>query len=230
MNEFILQSAYFGVLLTLATYFLGRWLSQKIKSPLMNPLLFSIAAIIGILLLGHIPYESYENGAALLSYLLTPATVCLAVPLYRQIEHLRRNWRAILCGVISGILANAGAMLLLALIFGLGHREYVTLLPKSVSGAIGMPLSAELGGYATITMVMISLTGIFGNIFAEKICRLFHIEEPMAKGTAVGSASHVFGTAKALEMGELEGAMSSLSLVVSGLLTVIAAAVFANFL
>lgn len=230
MSDFFSQSAYFGVALTLAVYELGCLLSRKIRHPLMNPLLFSMAFIIGILLLLRVDYDVYYSGAKYITYFLTPATVCLAIPLYRQIESLKKNWRAILAGIVSGVVVSCACMWLLALCFGLNHPEYVTMLPKSVTAAIGMPLSEELGGNPAITMTMIALTGIFGNIFAVKICRLFRITDPVARGIAIGNASHAFGTVRALEMGEVEGAMSGLSLAVSGVLTVAAASVFAGFL
>ena len=177
-----------------------------------------------------IDYQTYENGAKYLSYFLTPATVCLAVPLYEQTELLRKHLTAILAGILAGALTSAACVLVMSILFHLGHQEYVTMLPKSITTAIGMGISEELGGIVTITIAVIVITGVFGNMIAEGVCRLFHIEEPIAKGIAIGSSSHAMGTAKAMEMGEIEGAMSSLSIAVSGVITVIIAPVFANFL
>lgn len=168
--------------------------------------------------------------AKYLSYLLTPATVCLAIPLYEQLEQLKKNAKAIAAGILSGVLSSLVSVLALAAAFGLSHEEYVTLLPKSITTAIGMGVSEELGGIVTITVAVIIVTGVLGNIIAELVCKIFRIHEPVAKGIAIGSASHAIGTAKAMEMGEVEGAMSSLSIAVSGLLTVIGASVFAMFL
>ena len=159
---------------------------------------------------------------------LTPATVALAVPLYEQIEPLKKNWKAIVAGILSGALTSALCVLAVALIFQLDHKQYVTLLPKSITTAIGMGLSEELGGIVTITVAVIVVTGVIGNMFAESICKLFHITDPVAKGIGIGSASHAMGTAKAMEMGEIEGAMSSLSIAVSGLLTVVVSIIFAQ--
>ena len=169
-------------------------------------------------------------GRNTLSYFLTPATVALAVPLYEQIEPLKKNWKAILAGIFAGAMTSALCVLVLSLIFKLSHKQYVTLLPKSITTAIGMGLSEELGGIVTITVAVIIVTGVIGNMFAENICKLFHISDPVAKGVGIGSASHAMGTSKAMEMGEIEGAMSSLSIAVSGLMTVVVSLIFSTYL
>lgn len=229
MNDFIQESLFFGVFVSIVTYELGAILKRKLKLAIFNPLLISIALIVIILLAFHIDYQTYEEGAKYLSYLLTPATVALAVPLYEQIEPLKRNWKAIFAGIFSGALTSAVCVLVLSVLFRLTHEQYVTLLPKSITTAIGLGISEELGGIVTITVAVIVVTGVIGNMFAEGICKLFRITEPVAKGIGIGSASHAMGTAKAMELGEIEGAMSSLSIAVSGLITVIFSVVFANF-
>ena len=230
MNEFAASSVFFGVFVTLAAYFIGLKVKKKTGLAIMNPLLIAIVLVMLLLRGLDIDYAAYNQSARLVSSLLTPATVCLAVPLYEQLQLLKRHKAAILTGVISGVLTSLVCVLVLAMLFRLDHAAYVTLLPKSITTAIGMGVSEELGGYVSITVAVIILTGILGNIFAQSACRLFRITEPIARGVAIGSASHAIGTAKAMELGEIEGAMSSLSIVVSGLLTVIGAAVFANFL
>ena len=182
-----------------------------------------------MLLIFRVDYDSYYNGAQYLSYLLTPATVCLAVPLYEQITLLKKHFKAILGGILSGVLTSLVSILAMSAVFGLSHEEYVTLLPKSITTAIGMGVSEELGGIVTITVAVIVITGVLGNMIGEAVFRLFRIEEPVAKGIAIGSAAHAIGTAKAMELGEVEGAMSSLSIAVAGLLTVIGASLFAGF-
>ena len=204
-------------------------LKKKFKYAFLNPLLISIIFVIGVVMLCGVDYESYENSAQHLSYLLTPATVCLAVPLYQQMTLLKKNLAAVACGILAGVLASLGSVLLLAFLFGLEHDVYVTLLPKSITTAIGMGVSEELGGLVTITVAVIIVTGVIGNVIGEAVCKLFRIYEPIAKGLALGTSSHAIGTAKALEMGEVEGAMSSLAIAVAGLLTVIGASVFAGF-
>ena len=200
MNNFLQNSVFFGVFISIITYEIGVLIKKKLKIAIFNPLLISMALIIIFLLIFHVDYDTYESGAKYLSYFLTPATVALAVPLYEQIEPL----------------------------MGLSHEDYVTLLPKSITTAIGMGLSEELGGIVTITVAVIIVTGVIGNMFAENICKLFHISDPVAKGVGIGSASHAMGTSKAMEMGEIEGAMSSLSIAVSGLMTVVVSLIFSH--
>ena len=228
MKEILCNSAYFGVTVSLIGYGAGIMLKKKFKYAFLNPLLISIIFVIGVVLLCGVDYESYENSAQYLSYLLTPATVCLAVPLYQQMTLLKKNLAAVACGILAGVLASLGSVLLLAFLFGLEHDVYVTLLPKSITTAIGMGVSEELGGLVTITVAVIIVTGVIGNVIAEAVCKLFRIYEPIAKGLALGTSAHAIGTAKALEMGEVEGAMSSLAIAVAGLLTVIGASVFAG--
>ena len=229
MKEMLCSSVFFGVMVSVLTYELGNFLKRKFHLAIFNPLLVSVAAVIGMLLIFRVDYDSYYNGAQYLSYLLTPATVCLAVPLYEQITLLKKHFKAILGGILSGVLTSLVSILAMSAVFGLSHEEYVTLLPKSITTAIGMGVSEELGGIVTITVAVIVITGVFGNMIGEAVFRLFRIEEPVAKGIAIGSAAHAIGTAKAMELGEVEGAMSSLSIAVAGLLTVIGASLFAGF-
>lgn len=230
MENIVLNSATLGVVISLLAYEIGLAARKKWKLPILNPLLISILLVIGILVLFRVDYESYNASAQYLSYLLTPATVCLAIPLYIQLDVLKKNIVAILSGILSGVLASLGSILAMAMAFGLSHREYVTLLPKSITTAIGMGVSEELGGYVTISVATIIITGVLGNIIAEAVCKLFRIRHAVSRGLAIGTAAHAIGTAKAMEMGEVEGAMSSLAIVVCGLCTVAGASVFANFM
>ena len=230
MKEMLSNSVFFGVMISVLAYEFGVFLKKKTKLAVCNPLLISIILVMIVLAVFRIDYDTYKQGADLLSYLLTPATVCLAIPLYEQLSLLKKNMKAVMAGIVSGVLTSLTTILVLAVIFGLSHEEYVTLLPKSITTAIGMGVSEELGGIVTITVAVIIVTGILGNVIGEYVCRLFKIEEPIAKGVALGSASHAIGTARAMEMGEIEGAMSSLSIAVAGLLTVVGASVFAQIL
>ncbi|MDD7740188.1 MAG: LrgB family protein [Fusicatenibacter sp.] len=229
MKDVLCNSVFFGVMISLLAYELGMLLKKKFRLPIFNPLMIAIAVIIVFLTAAGIDYESYNDGAKYLSYLLTPATVCLAIPLYEQMEILKSNLKAILVGIFSGVITSLTVVLGMSVLFHLEHKIYVTLLPKSITTAIGMGVSEELGGAVTITVAVIIITGVIGNMIAETVCRLFKIEEPIARGIGIGSASHAIGTAKALEMGEIEGAMSSLSIAVAGLLTVVGASVYAMF-
>ena len=230
MSELFQTSMFAGVTVSLLAYFIGAVLKKKLKSGLFNPLLLSIIFTVVALVCTGVDYEIYNQGAAFLSWLLTPATVCLAIPLYEQWQLLKDNFRAVMAGITSGVLTSLCMVFLLSRLMGLSHQEYVTLLPKSITTAIGMGVSEELGGYATITVAVIVVTGVLGNIFGELICRIFRITEPIAKGLALGTSSHAIGTAKAMEMGEVEGAMSSLSIAVAGILTVVLASLFASFM
>lgn len=230
MKEFLTESVFFGAILSLAAYEVGLLLKRRFKLAILNPLLIGIICVMGVLALLQVDYKEYEKGAGYLSYFLTPATVCLAVPLYQQVSLLKKNLKAVAAGILSGVFASLISVLALSRLFGLDHQQYVTLLPKSITTAIGMGISEELGGIVTITVAVIIITGILGNMIAEWVCRIFKIREPIAKGLALGTASHAIGTAKAMEMGPVEGAMSSLAIAVAGLLTVIGASVFAGFL
>ena len=230
MNTFFQNSMFAGVTLSLIAYLIGVILKKKLKLGIFNPLLISIVISIGVLLIGKVDYDTYNEGAKFLSWLLTPATVCLAIPLYEQWELLKQNYKAVLLGLLAGTVTSLTTVFVLAKLFGLSHEEYVTLLPKSITTAIGMGVSEELGGYVTITVAVIIITGVLGNMFGEQICKLFRITEPISKGLAFGASSHAIGTAKALEIGEVEGAMSSLAIAVSGIFTVLLASLFAGLM
>lgn len=230
MSEFFETSVFFGVFLSILSYGIGVMLKKKWKLAVFNPLLIAVVIVILFLTVSNIDCSVYQEGAKSISFLLTPATICLAVPLYEQMELLKKNYKAVLIGIFSGVLTSLASILLLAFLFELDHASYVTLLPKSITTAIGMGVSEELGGYVSITVAVIIVTGVMGNMFAETICRIFKIHDPIARGIAIGTSSHAIGTAKAMELGEVEGAMSSLSIVVSGILTVIGASLFAQFI
>lgn len=230
MKDAIVGSVFFGIILTVITFYIGNLLKRKLKHPLANPILISGMAVIGILVFFDIDFDTYNKGAKYIGFLLTPATVCLAIPLYEEIQHLKNNWLAIMSGIISGIISSAATVFVLSLVFKLGHQEYVTLLPKSITAAIGMDISKQLDGVVSITVAIIIITGLIGNIMGEFILEKFNIKHPIAKGVAYGASSHALGTSKAMEIGELEGAISGLSLAVSGILTVFAVSVFANLI
>ena len=199
-DEMALDSLAFGMVISILGYQLGLFLKKKFCWAILNPLLISIVAVIVFLLAFQIDYDTYNASAQYLSYLLTPATVCLAIPLYQQIRLLKENGKAIFLGIVSGVLTSLGSILGLS----------------------------ELGGDVTITVAVIIVTGVLGNICAESVCRIFRITHPVAKGIAIGTSAHAIGTAKAMEMGEIEGAMSSLSIVIAGICTMVGASFFAG--
>ncbi|MBM6833834.1 LrgB family protein [Megamonas hypermegale] len=230
LQDLIFNSALFGLILSLVAYEIGLRIKAKLKLAIFNPLLISIILIIAVLLVFDIDYEEYNNGAKYLGYLLTPATMCLAVPLYEQLEILKKNVKAIMAGIISGVITSMSSILALSIIFNFSHTEYVTILPKSITTAIGIGISEELGGIVTITVAVIIITGIFGNMTAEFVCKVFKINEPIARGVAIGSSAHAMGTAKAIEMGPIEAAISSLTIAVAGIVTVVAVSFYATLL
>lgn len=230
MKAFLTESVFFGALVSLAGYELGLILKKKFKLAIFNPLLIGSVSVIAVLLLLDVNYESYNEGGKYLSYLLTPATVSLAVPLYEQLGLLKKNLKAVAAGILSGVIASVVGVFALCKLFGMNHQQYVTLLPKSITTAIGMGVSEELGGIVTITVAVIVITGVLGNVIADLVYKVFRIEEPVAKGLALGTASHAIGTAKAMELGMTEGAMSSLAIAVAGLLTAVLAPVFSGLI
>ena len=215
------NSLYFGLVLSLFMYFLVDYLKLWIKSSLFNPLLISSLLIILILTLLKIEYTDFNQSAQWLHFMLTPATIVLAVPLYQQFKLLEKHALVIFIGVLSGVIASLVSVYLLSLAFGLDQTMLITLLPKSITAAIAIGVAEEYQGIVTLTVAAVIITGITGNVIAEPVCRLFGIKNPIAKGIAIGTSSHVVGTSKAMEMGEVEGAMSSLAIVVAGLTTVI---------
>ena len=227
MNELMLQSATLGVVISLLAYQLGVFLKKKTRKAIFNPLLISIILVILFLLAFDIEYENYNHSAKYLSYLLTPATVSLAIPLYQKLDLLKKHYVAVLVGIFAGVLTSLISILAMAALFQLSHEGYVTLLPKSITTAIGIGVSEELGGYVSLTAASIIVTGILGNMVGEFICKCFRIKHSISKGLAFGTSSHAIGTTKAMELGQIEGAMSSLAIVVSGLMTVVLASVFA---
>ncbi|MBS5882218.1 MAG: LrgB family protein [Lachnoanaerobaculum sp.] len=230
MSNFLSNSIFFGVLLCLLSYQAGVFLRQKTKIAAFNPLLISIIIVIFVLVMFNIKFEDFYKGSKYISFLLTPATVALAIPLYSKLALLKSNFKAIMSGLIAGVLTSLISIFVMSLLFGLSHENYVSMLPKSITTAIGIGVSEELGGVSTITTAVIIVTGVFGNVSADIVYKVFNIKNPIAKGIGLGSSAHAIGTSKALEMGETEGAMSSLSIAVAGIITVIFASFFAKLI
>ena len=228
MAEFLASSAVWGVALTIGGFALGTLINRKTGKAWCNPLLLGSLFVILLLSCLNVPYPEYKASASPLSYLLLPATVSLAIPLYEKWELLKSNLIAILVGILSGVLTSLGSVTMLALLLQLDAAQAVTLLPKSVTTAIGMDIADTLGGIPSLAGAVIILTGITGNLTAQWLCRVLNITDPLARGIGIGTASHAIGTAKALELGEVEGAMSSLAVALAGVITAFLAPVFAN--
>ena len=221
MAEFLNQFSLFPLVLTLGTYLFAMWLQKKTRSQLCNPLLVSTILVIGVLLLTGIKPADYKAGTQPISWLLTPATVCLALPLYKQLLILKKNLPAILAGIAAGTLTSLGFILVLCHLFSLDQAVAVSILPKSVTNAMGTVLSRQNGGVEALTAVIIAVTGIFGALCGPALCKLLKITHPIAQGVSFGTSSHVIGTSRATQLNPLSGAVSSLSLAVSGILTAI---------
>ncbi len=223
MKEFLEGSVFFGLVLTLVVFYFSQWLQKKSGLVLLNPILTSTVVIILILAAGRIPYQAYAKGGSVIHLLLTPATVCFAVPLYRQVKLLKKNYRAILAAIISGTIACLSLISAICLIFAVENRVIASVMPKSVTTAIAIGIAEENGGIAALAVASVIVTGIIGVVLANLVFRLLKIEEPVARGLALGVSAHALGTSKALELGEIEAAMSSLALIITGMLTVVAA-------
>lgn len=230
MNELFRESVFFGIFLTIASYQLGRMIQRKWKLSILNPLLIATVIIIGFLLLFKIDYGTYEVGSRYISIFLTPVTVCLALPLYRQIRVLTQNIWAVLLGILSGCIAHILVLFGLAAAFRLDAVLLYSLLPKSITTPIAIGISSEIGGMQVITIVAVVIAGITGAAIGPALLKLFRIKEPIAQGLGLGAASHAVGTSKAMELGEIQGAMSSLAIVVNGILTVIIVPILMRYL
>ncbi|HIZ48759.1 MAG TPA: LrgB family protein [Candidatus Gemmiger excrementavium] len=230
MAEFLRQCGSWGVLATLAAYALGMWVNRKTGRAIFNPLLLGSIFVIVFLRCFGVPYADYSASAAPVNWLLAPATVSLAIPLYEKWELLRKNLAAILAGTLAGTLTSLGSIVAMAWLMKMERAHAVTLLPKSVTTAIGMDIAETLGGKAALASAVIILTGIAGSLLAETVCKVCHITDPLAKGLALGTSAHAVGTSKALQMGEVEGAISGLAIAVAGIMTAVLAPAAANFL
>ena len=218
---FLEQTEVWAVLLTLLAYGTGTFLQDRVKKAWCNPLLIACITLVVFLSLAGIPYGLYKEKTAVLNYMMLPATVSLAIPLYEQWQRLKENVTAIICGIAAGALTSVVCVVVMAWVFRLEPEYAVSLMPKSVTTAIGADVATELGGIAALTTGVIILTGIVGNLLAVSLCKAFRITDSVAKGIAIGTASHAIGTSKALEMGQVEGAMSGLAIALAGIMTAV---------
>jgi len=219
--ELFQDSVYFGFVLTVVIYLFSVWLKKKLRCAVLAPILVSVTLIIVCLLAMGVDYDTYYEGAKYIAYMLTPSTVCLAVPLYKQLHLLKKHFAAVILAIASGVAANAITVFVLSLAFALSHEHYVSILPKSITTAIALGVCEEAGGIVQFTIICITITGVLGTVIAESLYKIVKINDPVARGLALGTACHALGTSKALELGEIEGALSSLSVAVTGLMTVI---------
>lgn len=226
----LLSIGILPVALTLTAFLLGQKIQQKLRSPLLNPILVSVVLVLVFLSVTGLPVSDYKAGMNSLSWLLTPATICLAVPMYEQFQILKKNLPMILAGVAAGAVSCLIMVILFGALAGFEPVLTISLLPKSITTAIGVVLSEMMGGMTGVTTAAIVFTGIFASIMGPAFCRIFRLTDPVAQGVAFGTAGHVIGTSKANELNPLTGAVSSLSLVVAGLLTAVVLPLLSSFI
>ncbi len=224
------NSPLFGVTLTLVTFLIGKFINQKTRKAIFNPILISALIIICFLTYFNIDYETYNSGGRIISFFIAPATVVLAVPLYKNIRLLKKKWMPILIGITVGSLAGLISIFILCKLLGLDHTIMISMFPKSTTSAISMEISKQIGGIPSLSVFFTAVAGIGGNILSEYIFKVFKIDNKVSQGVALGTASHALGTAKAMEMGETEGALSSLSITVAGIISVFLIPWFINLL
>ena len=230
MMEILLNNGYFFLLLTLVAFSIGSLIQKKTKLAILNPLLLGAAMVIAVLWVLDIPNSAYQAGCQVLNYLLTPATICLAVGFYEQFQNLKKQMGAMVLGLILGTVCCIGSVYILSRLFRLDRVLTLSLLPKIITTAIGVPVSQEIGGIAAITSAVIALTGILTNMLGPYLCRLFRITDPVAQGVSFGTAGHVIGTAKASEISQICGAVSSFSLTCTGIFTTILLSFVAQYI
>lgn len=210
----------FGVTISIIAFIIGHYIGKKFKTPIMNPLIISYIIIIGFLIYFNIDYEIYNKGGSIISFFIAPATVVMAVPLYKKRKLLKDRWLSILVGITLGSLAGLFSIVLLSKLFKIDSIIMLSLFPKSTTTAISMEIAQQIGGIPALAVTFTILTGTLGNLFGVYIFRIFKIKDKISKGVALGTASHAVGTAKAMEMGETEGALSSLAITVAGIVSV----------
>lgn len=225
----LLSTPTFVLFLTISVYLFAQYIQKKTKIVLLNPLLISMILIMAFLIIFNIPLEDYENGTNMISFFLTPSTVILALPLYKKIELLKKHALPIVVGITVGSFVGMISIVVLCKLLGVDGSIALSLIPKSVTTPIGVEVSKQLGGIPAITIAAIIITGIIGAILSPVICNILKIEHSIAIGLGIGTSSHALGTTKALEMGEVEGAMSGLSIGIAGLITVLLSPIVLKF-
>lgn len=221
----LLNSSFFGVGISLITFYVASMLYRKTASPIMSPIIVSTLMIIFVLMTFHISFEEYDRGGRYISFFLGPATVVLAVPLYRQLDTLKKHLIPVVTGILMGSAAGIISILILCQLFDLDRTICISMVPKSVTTPIGIEISKQLGGLPSVTVAAIVFTGVAGILLLPTVLRIFNIRDKVAVGVAIGTSSHALGTTKAVELGETEGAMSGLAIGVAGLVTVFLAQV-----
>lgn len=215
------ENKYFGIILTFAAYEIGKWLNSKVKNPLANPLLIAILLIIVFLKITGIPYENYQMGGDFIAFFIAPATVAMVLDLYKNLDSLKENLMPVMLGIILGSICSISLAILLSKVLSLDKELVTSLVPQSITTAIAISLSAEYNGIQALTAIVVVIRGVSGAVVAPFVTKLFRITDPVAQGVGIGTSSHAVGTSEARKMGSIQGALSGLSIAISGLVTVI---------
>lgn len=221
--ENVINNPLFGIFITIAYYYIFNYLKQYINLSLFNPFLLTTISIITTLLLLNIPYETYYTGASIYHILLTPATSILALSIYHQRKLLTHYWLPILLGCISGTFTSVFSVILLAKLFNLDKKLEISLIPKSITTAIAIDVSSSLQGIISITILAVIISGLVGMILSPILIKIFHFKNPITQGCAIGCSSHALGTSTAIQLGEIQAAISSISIIITGIATVLLA-------
>ena len=221
--EALKNNALFWIMLSIAFFEFGRFLNKKFKTPLLNPLLIAIALIIVFLKITGLGVADYNSGGDVINMMLAPATAVLAFSIYNQRSVLKKYFIPVVAGCFAGSVTSIVSVRLLCRLFGLSDRLTAALLPKSVTTPIALEICSQLNGLQAVTVTAVILTGIIGAVISPIIIKLFKLKNPVAIGTAIGACSHAVGTSKAVDLGEIEGAMSGIAIGISGLITVLIA-------
>lgn len=221
MKEAVFSSPFFGITISIVAYSIGVWINKKTKLAILNPLLVSYLIIIPALIILEIPLEWYERGGDIINMFLSPATAVLAITIYRQREILRKHILSVLGGTIAGSITSLAVVYLMCRMFALPDEITASMLPKSITTPMAIAVSESIGGIEAVTVLAVIITGISGNILSPILIRIFKVKNEIAQGMAIGASSHAVGTSKAIELGEVQGALSSIALVMSGIVTVI---------
>ena len=230
MKELLFNNAFFGIFISLIAFKIGKDIFNKFKWPILNPIFVALILIFIFMEIFGIPTSYYNKGGDILGFFIAPATVCLAIPLYKEFGTLKKHYKVILIGALIGSITAILSVVFLGKLLGIQDIILLSFVPKSITTPIGIEVSKLLGGIPAITVFAIMVTGIAGNIFAPFMLKLFKIENAVARGLGIGISSHAVGTSKAIEMGEVEGAMSALSIVIAGIITIFIAPVLLNLL
>ena len=217
----MLDNQYFGIVLSFAAYEIGKWINKKLKTPIANPLLIAILLIIGFLSITGIDYEYYKKGGDFIAFFIGPATVAMVLDLYANLDTLKKNILPILVGVGFGTIFSFVLAIFLSKIFQIDKNLVASLIPQSITTAIAISLSGEYQGIIGLTAIVVAIRGVSGAVFAPIVMKIFRIKDPVAQGVAIGTSSHAVGTSQARLMGEIQGAMSGLSIAIAGITAVI---------